>query len=304
MTGSGKTGLGVVLIEELAGPAFPVIAIDPKGDLTNLALTFADSPRSTSGRRSTKHRRARGHVPDEFAAGQADLRAKGLGGRGRRRRTSPTSEPARRHDPHTGFAGGCPGEHGRRTAATGSRRARRSRGLTRSQARHRAAQAARGQRRSARDPGAHLASTRSRRHGPRVASAVDLTPLVVQLVDPAVRESRRVPTRPVLPRRGSDRTRVAAQRAARHPRSGRGAGHPLDVDSMLFRRDGRPRHPHDGPSVRRGQRQFVRRWCCRRSSRGCAGLSRGRASCARWSSSTRSPGTSRRRRCRPRRGRS
>ena len=39
MTGSGKTGLGVVLIEErLAG--IPTLIIDPKGDLGNLLLTF------------------------------------------------------------------------------------------------------------------------------------------------------------------------------------------------------------------------------------------------------------------------
>ncbi|MEW6323633.1 MAG: helicase HerA-like domain-containing protein, partial [Acidobacteriota bacterium] len=40
MTGSGKTGLGVGLIEEAAIDGVPVIAIDPKGDLPNLALTF------------------------------------------------------------------------------------------------------------------------------------------------------------------------------------------------------------------------------------------------------------------------
>ena len=40
MTGSGKTGLGVGMIEEAAIDNVPVIAIDPKGDLTNLALTF------------------------------------------------------------------------------------------------------------------------------------------------------------------------------------------------------------------------------------------------------------------------
>ncbi|MEM6327870.1 MAG: DUF87 domain-containing protein [Bacteroidota bacterium] len=42
MTGSGKTGLGVGLIEEAALDKIPVIAIDPKGDLGNLALTFPD----------------------------------------------------------------------------------------------------------------------------------------------------------------------------------------------------------------------------------------------------------------------
>ena len=40
MTGSGKTGLGVTLIEEAAIDGIPVIAIDPKGDLGNLLLTF------------------------------------------------------------------------------------------------------------------------------------------------------------------------------------------------------------------------------------------------------------------------
>lgn len=40
MTGSGKTGLGISLLEEAALDNIPVIAIDPKGDLGNLALTF------------------------------------------------------------------------------------------------------------------------------------------------------------------------------------------------------------------------------------------------------------------------
>jgi hypothetical protein len=40
MTGSGKTGLGIGLIEEAAMDRVPVIAIDPKGDLGNLLLTF------------------------------------------------------------------------------------------------------------------------------------------------------------------------------------------------------------------------------------------------------------------------
>ena len=40
MTGSGKTGLGIGLIEEAAIDGIPVIAIDPKGDLGNLLLTF------------------------------------------------------------------------------------------------------------------------------------------------------------------------------------------------------------------------------------------------------------------------
>ena len=42
MTGSGKTGLGIGLIEEAAIDHIPVIAIDPKGDLGNLLLSFPD----------------------------------------------------------------------------------------------------------------------------------------------------------------------------------------------------------------------------------------------------------------------
>jgi hypothetical protein len=42
MTGSGKTGLCISLLEEAAIDNIPAIAIDPKGDLTNLLLTFPD----------------------------------------------------------------------------------------------------------------------------------------------------------------------------------------------------------------------------------------------------------------------
>jgi Helicase HerA, central domain len=40
MTGSGKTGLGIALLEEAALDGIPALAIDPKGDLGNLALAF------------------------------------------------------------------------------------------------------------------------------------------------------------------------------------------------------------------------------------------------------------------------
>lgn len=40
MTGSGKTGLCIGLLEEAALDGVPVLAIDPKGDLGNLALQF------------------------------------------------------------------------------------------------------------------------------------------------------------------------------------------------------------------------------------------------------------------------
>jgi len=42
MTGSGKTGLGIALIEEAAIDGIPSIIVDPKGDMGNLALTFPE----------------------------------------------------------------------------------------------------------------------------------------------------------------------------------------------------------------------------------------------------------------------
>ena len=42
MTGSGKTGLGIALLEEAAIDGIPVIAIDPKGDIGNLLLGFPE----------------------------------------------------------------------------------------------------------------------------------------------------------------------------------------------------------------------------------------------------------------------
>ena len=40
MTGSGKTGLCMVLLEEAIIDGIPLIIVDPKGDISNLLLTF------------------------------------------------------------------------------------------------------------------------------------------------------------------------------------------------------------------------------------------------------------------------
>ena len=42
MTGSGKTGLGTIFLEEALGQGIPALILDPKGDMTNLLLTFPD----------------------------------------------------------------------------------------------------------------------------------------------------------------------------------------------------------------------------------------------------------------------
>ncbi len=40
MTGSGKTGFCISLLEEAAMKGIPAVVVDPKGDLTNLLLHF------------------------------------------------------------------------------------------------------------------------------------------------------------------------------------------------------------------------------------------------------------------------
>ena len=42
MTGSGKTGLGVNLLEEALLSDIPTLILDPKGDMGNIMLTFPD----------------------------------------------------------------------------------------------------------------------------------------------------------------------------------------------------------------------------------------------------------------------
>src|SRR5215831_21319543 len=79
MTGSGKTGLCVSLIEEAAIDGVPVLAIDPKGDLANLLLTFPDlAPADFAPWIDPADAARHGVTPDAFAAQQAELWKKGL----------------------------------------------------------------------------------------------------------------------------------------------------------------------------------------------------------------------------------
>lgn len=79
MTGSGKTGLCLGLLEEAAIDGIPVIAIDPKGDIANLLLTFP----GLSGKEfepwvNLDDARRQGLSIDEFAEKQAQLWKEGL----------------------------------------------------------------------------------------------------------------------------------------------------------------------------------------------------------------------------------
>ena len=80
MTGSGKTGLGIILLEEALLSGIPSLIIDPKGDMGNLLLNFPDfrqedfRPWIDEGEAQRK-----GVTPDEFAADTAELWKNGLG---------------------------------------------------------------------------------------------------------------------------------------------------------------------------------------------------------------------------------
>lgn len=79
MTGSGKTGLCLSLLEEAAIDGIPAIVIDPKGDLGNLMLTFPNlSSDDFSPWINEEDARKKGLTPKDFAAQQADMWKKGL----------------------------------------------------------------------------------------------------------------------------------------------------------------------------------------------------------------------------------
>ncbi len=79
MTGSGKTGLGIGLMEEAAIDGVPVIAIDPKGDLGNLLLTFPGlSGKEFAPWVNPDEARQAGQSTDAFGESEAARWTKGL----------------------------------------------------------------------------------------------------------------------------------------------------------------------------------------------------------------------------------
>ncbi len=79
MTGSGKTGLCLALLEEAALDHIPAIIIDPKGDLGNLLLTFPDlRPADFLPWINEDDARRQGLSSEDYARQQAELWQKGL----------------------------------------------------------------------------------------------------------------------------------------------------------------------------------------------------------------------------------
>ncbi|HFQ95499.1 MAG TPA: ATP-binding protein, partial [Anaerolineae bacterium] len=79
MTGSGKTGLCIDILEEAAIDHVPAIIIDPKGDITNLLLTFPDlRPEDFQPWVNIDDARRKGMSIEEYAAKMAEVWRKGL----------------------------------------------------------------------------------------------------------------------------------------------------------------------------------------------------------------------------------
>ncbi len=79
MTGSGKTGLCIDLLEEAAIDSVPAILIDPKGDLTNMLLTFPElRPQDFEPWVNVDDARRKGQSVGEYAQSVADLWKNGL----------------------------------------------------------------------------------------------------------------------------------------------------------------------------------------------------------------------------------
>jgi hypothetical protein len=79
MTGSGKTGLCLSLLEEALIDGIPALIVDPKGDLANLLLTFPElRPEDFAPWVDLEDARRKGLSPEAFAAAQAETWTKGL----------------------------------------------------------------------------------------------------------------------------------------------------------------------------------------------------------------------------------
>jgi hypothetical protein len=79
MTGSGKTGLCLAILEEAAIDGIPAIVIDPKGDIANLLLTFPNlRSEDFAPWVNEDDARRKGVSAQDFAKQQAELWKKGL----------------------------------------------------------------------------------------------------------------------------------------------------------------------------------------------------------------------------------
>jgi hypothetical protein len=81
MTGSGKTGLGIIVLEEVLAAGVPALILDPKGDMGNLLLNFPDfRAQDFEPWVDEAEARRKGVTAGELAAGLARSWQEGLAG--------------------------------------------------------------------------------------------------------------------------------------------------------------------------------------------------------------------------------
>ena len=283
MTGSGKTGLCLGLIEEALLDGIPVLIIDPKGDLPNLLLTFPDlrpedfAPVGQRGRCAAEGR----DTPDVTPSQQAELWRKGLAtgdrtargsGACARRPTSPSTRPAARRG-------------SRSRSSSRSRRRPRSCATTRSCSasgsapRPRASSGSSGSRPTRSEPGAHPPRDDPRGRvagaGPRLAGAHPADP------EPPDRQGGRPRPRGVLPGEGPLRAGHALTTLLAAP--GFEAwleGEPLDVAALLYTPEGKPRTRSSRSPTSRRRADVLRLALAERDAGLDARASRARRACA------------------------
>ena len=247
MTGSGKTGLGIVLIEEALAAGIPALLIDPKGDLANIALTFPnlsppefepwvnESDAEQGGPERARVRSSRGNQVDRGTCRLgARTRQRQGAARGRRRhhlhpRISPRRGSQHHRDPRRA------GRHVRSTGRPGGDRCLRLLAAEPGADRRRPVELARAHpavhdHQSHVEPGALAGPRRPRGCRPAATRA----------------QGRGTRARVLLPGSRSDAAGPEAQRPARL--------------ASLRRMAGRPAHRHPGDAANTGPERRAARW--------------------------------------------
>ncbi len=245
MTGSGKTGLCLALIEEALLDGIPVLLIDPKGDLPNLCLTFPElRPEDFAPWVNEDDARRKGLTVEAFAAQQAELWRKGLaawGQDGARIRRLRDAADVAVYTP--GSTAGLAGVD--RQVLRGSRRgrARRRRALPRAHRHHRHEPPRTPRHRGgpAPEPGAHPARALFDAAW-RDGRDLDLPGLIQQIQTPPITKVGALDLEAFFP--AKDRFELATRLNNLLAAPGFDAwleGEPLDVGALLHTPEGKPR---------------------------------------------------------------
>ena len=219
MTGSGKTGLGIVLLEEALLAGIPALILDPKGDMGNLLLTFpelsaagASAPGSTRTRRAARACRSTTTRRRPRPPGATGSRRRGSGPSGSRQ----LRDAADFDHLHAGLRGRRAAQRHRLAArARSPGRPRPRRCATRSRAPSPSLLGLVGIKADPLSSREHILLANLIENAWRAGQDLDLGDADRPGADAADAQARRLRPRHVLPAEGPDRARAQAQRAAR-----------------------------------------------------------------------------------------